>query len=67
MVMTSVSGHLLSHDFAGQFKNWRGCNPLALFDAPVVKYCPKDYENIKVSGEYLNILVLMCHFKKFNQ
>ncbi|KAE8747194.1 hypothetical protein FOCC_FOCC006060 [Frankliniella occidentalis] len=47
MVMTSVSGHMLALDFNGQYRNWRGCNPLSLFDAPVVRYCPKDYENIK--------------------
>lgn len=51
MVMTSVSGHLLTHDFAGQYKNWRGCSPLALFDAPVIKFCPPDYENIKKTLE----------------
>lgn len=48
MIMTSVSGHLLNLDFDGQYKNWRGCDPLSLFDAPIIKFCPKDYENIKV-------------------
>lgn len=47
--MTSVSGHLLALDFGGQYKNWKGCNPVALFDAPVIKYCPENYGNIKVS------------------
>jgi DNA topoisomerase III len=47
MIMTSVSGHLLSMDFGQQFKGWRSCSPLELFDAPIEKYCSKDYEQIK--------------------
>ncbi|CAG2054781.1 unnamed protein product, partial [Timema podura] len=50
MIMTSVSGHLLGLEFVGNFRNWQGCNPLALFDAPVMKQCSQDYEPIKVSG-----------------
>lgn len=48
MVMTSVSGHLLGLEFTSAFRNWQSCSPLALFDAPVLKMCPKDYEQIKV-------------------
>lgn len=48
MVMTSVSGHLLALEFVGAYKNWQSCNPLSLFDAPVFKYCPENYEKIKV-------------------
>ncbi|KAK6635323.1 hypothetical protein RUM44_000574 [Polyplax serrata] len=40
MVMTSVSGHLLSMDFMGQHRNWNAVNPLSLFEAPVKKGCP---------------------------
>ncbi|PSN32683.1 DNA topoisomerase 3-alpha [Blattella germanica] len=47
MIMTSVSGHLLGLEFVGNYRNWRGCNPLALFDAPVTKSCPADYQPIK--------------------
>jgi hypothetical protein len=49
MIMTSVSGHLLGLEFVGNYRNWRACSPLSLFDAPVVKYCPQDYQQIKVS------------------
>lgn len=49
MVMTSVSGHLLALEFVGSYKHWQSCNPLVLFDAPVFKYCPDNYEKIKVS------------------
>ncbi|XP_065540765.1 DNA topoisomerase 3-alpha isoform X2 [Lathamus discolor] len=47
MVMTSVSGHLLAHDFKMPFRKWHSCNPLALFDAEIEKYCPENYMDIK--------------------
>ncbi|NXU05078.1 TOP3A topoisomerase, partial [Buphagus erythrorhynchus] len=47
MVMTSVSGHLLAHDFIMPFRKWHSCNPLALFDAEIEKYCPENYMDIK--------------------
>ncbi|XP_035745019.1 DNA topoisomerase 3-alpha isoform X2 [Egretta garzetta] len=47
MVMTSVSGHLLAHDFKLPFRKWHSCNPLALFDAEIEKYCPENYVDIK--------------------
>lgn len=46
--MTSVSGHLLNHEFFGSYKKWNSCDPADLFDAPVQKFCPADYEPIKV-------------------
>uniref|UniRef100_A0A6P7FEZ4 DNA topoisomerase n=1 Tax=Diabrotica virgifera virgifera TaxID=50390 RepID=A0A6P7FEZ4_DIAVI len=51
MVMTSVSGHLLNYAFTGAYKNWRGCNPIALFDAPIVKTCPENYIKVKKTLE----------------
>ncbi|XP_054850854.1 DNA topoisomerase 3-alpha isoform X2 [Eublepharis macularius] len=47
VVMTSVSGHLLAHDFKMPFKKWHSCNPLLLFDAEIEKYCPENYIDIK--------------------
>ncbi|KAJ8975343.1 hypothetical protein NQ317_000270 [Molorchus minor] len=47
MTMTSVSGHLLNYEFAAAYRNWQGCNPVALFDAPVIKTCIQNFENIK--------------------
>uniref|UniRef100_A0A8C2STD0 DNA topoisomerase n=1 Tax=Coturnix japonica TaxID=93934 RepID=A0A8C2STD0_COTJA len=47
VVMTSVSGHLLAHDFKLPFRKWHSCNPLALFDAEIEKYCPENYVDIK--------------------
>ncbi|XP_060521487.1 DNA topoisomerase 3-alpha [Cylas formicarius] len=51
MVMTSVSGHLLNYEFPASHRNWQSCNPLVLFDAPVVKTCTGNYENIKKTLE----------------
>lgn len=32
---TSVTGHLVAHDFPLQYKRWEACNPSELFDAPI--------------------------------
>ncbi|XP_076756767.1 topoisomerase 3-alpha isoform X2 [Xylocopa sonorina] len=47
MIMTSVSGHLLNHEFVGAYRKWQGCHPLSLFDAPVVKQCSEE-NSIKI-------------------
>lgn len=51
MVMTSVSGHLLTFDFLDIYKHWQGCDPISLFDAPVTKHCPDNFKNIKKTLE----------------
>lgn len=51
MVMTSVSGHLLTHDFIDAYKQWQSCDPISLFEAPVVKFCPENYVKIKLTLE----------------
>lgn len=51
MVMTSVSGHLLTQDFLDAYKNWNSCDPISLFDAPVVKFCPTNFVKIKQTLE----------------
>ncbi|KAJ0177307.1 hypothetical protein K1T71_007316 [Dendrolimus kikuchii] len=51
MTMTSVSGHLLALEFVGAYKSWQSCNPLTLFEAPVFKYCPDNYDKIKKTLE----------------
>ncbi|XP_007425112.1 DNA topoisomerase 3-alpha isoform X1 [Python bivittatus] len=47
LIMTSVSGHLLVHDFKSPFRKWHSCNPLVLFDAELEKFCPENYMDIK--------------------
>ncbi|EDO40018.1 predicted protein, partial [Nematostella vectensis] len=51
MVMTSVSGHLMSLEFAIAYRKWSSCSPLSLFDAPVVKNVGEDYLPIKKTLE----------------
>ncbi|XP_041777511.1 DNA topoisomerase 3-alpha [Anopheles merus] len=51
MIMTSVSGHLLTHEFLPSFRGWHSCSPEDLFDAPVRKNCPEQYEKIKKTLE----------------
>ncbi|XP_036307738.1 DNA topoisomerase 3-alpha isoform X1 [Pipistrellus kuhlii] len=51
MIMTSVSGHLLAHDFQMQFRKWQSCNPLVLFEAEIEKYCPENFVDIKKTLE----------------
>lgn len=47
MVMTSVSGHLMTYDFADIYRNWQTCDPINLFSAPIIKQCPENFINIK--------------------
>lgn len=44
--MTSVSGHLLSQDFAAQYRQWHSCEPTALFEAALETYVDKDKQGI---------------------
>ena len=46
--MTSVSGHLLGHDFEEKYRKWWSCPPSQLFDLPIFKSCQNDSaKNIK--------------------
>lgn len=51
MLFTSVSGHLLTHEFSNAFRNWQSCNPEQLFDAPVMKTCPENFIKIQQTLE----------------
>jgi DNA topoisomerase-3 len=42
MVMTAVAGHLMGIDFDPSFKSWKSCDPVALFEAPVIRQIPED-------------------------
>ncbi len=41
MLFTSVSGHLMELEFTEQYTSWRGCSPLDLYNAPVIKRVPQ--------------------------
>ncbi|XP_053212808.1 DNA topoisomerase 3-alpha-like [Panonychus citri] len=66
MTMTSVSGHLLDYDFDERHRKWWSCDPLALFEAPIVTKLSEDCEKIKrtlereISGAQLLILWTDC-------
>ncbi|GBM94073.1 DNA topoisomerase 3-alpha [Araneus ventricosus] len=59
MIMTSVSGHLLNLEFTGAYKSWQICNPVVLFEAPVVTECLPDYQGIK---QTLELEVRSCQY-----
>jgi DNA topoisomerase-3 len=47
MVMTSLSGHLMSTDFEEPYRsNWNLCSPVDLFTAPLVRFVNPDFEGI---------------------
>ncbi|EEC11810.1 DNA topoisomerase III, putative [Ixodes scapularis] len=63
MVMTSVSGHLLTLEFVSDYRKWHSCSPVELFHAPVIMSCgDKNYEKIKETLEkeirYCDALVI---------
>ncbi len=47
MKMTSVSGHLLNHDFEEKYRKWYSCDPVKLFELPVLKSC-RDESGLKI-------------------
>eukprot|EP01080_Neovahlkampfia_damariscottae_P003222 gene3222-5537_t len=57
MVFTSVSGHLYDMDFEDNFRQWGSCDPVQLFEAPIVKFVP---ENSKLIAETLRIEAKKC-------
>lgn len=51
IVFTSVSGHLLTYEFSNAYRNWKGCSPEQLFEAPVIKSCPENFQKIQKTLE----------------
>ena len=62
VTMTSVAGHLLSHDFDSQYKSWRSCEPSALFEARIETFVEDNKksisENIERQARYNQILYI---------
>lgn len=62
VIMTSVLGHLLSHDFEDRYKNWRSCEPSDLFEADINTYVENDKkavsDNIKRQAQYSQYLYI---------
>lgn len=47
--VTSVSGHLMSHDFPDTHRSWHSCDPFTLFDAPVISQVSNDARTIETN------------------
>jgi DNA topoisomerase-3 len=45
--VTSVSGHLMEHDFDGTYKSWESCDPFLLFDLPIVTKVTQDNKTVE--------------------
>lgn len=62
VTMTSVAGHLLSHDFDSQYRNWRSCDPSALFEARIDTFVVEGMKavskNIEVQARYSQYLYI---------
>lgn len=62
MKMTSVTGHMMEISFDPAYKNWSGCQPVQLFDAPIIKDVKKENLNIKktlqAEAKKCNVLLL---------
>lgn len=58
--MTSVAGHLISHDFESGCRNWRSCDPSALFEARIDSFVEESKKpiskNIETQARYSQIL-----------
>lgn len=71
MIMSSVSGHLLTHEFSAAFRNWQGCDPISLFDAPVRKICPENFIKVKQTLErevkFNDFIIFDISFNRINQ
>ena len=60
--MTSVAGHLLSHDFENRYRSWRSCDPSTLFEAQIDTYVEDGKKaiasNIERQARYTQILYI---------
>ena len=46
MIVTSVTGHIMNIDFAESHRHWTSCDPVQLFEAPIIKSINSDKESI---------------------
>ncbi|EEQ32798.1 DNA topoisomerase III [Microsporum canis CBS 113480] len=62
VTMTSVLGHLLSHEFEPRYKSWTSCDPSALFDARIEVFVGSNSEpiadNIKRHARRADVLFI---------
>ncbi|KAK1065262.1 DNA topoisomerase [Friedmanniomyces endolithicus] len=62
VTMTSVLGHLLSHDFDARYKAWKSCDPSQLFEASIDDFVEESKQaladNIQAQARYCQILYI---------
>jgi DNA topoisomerase-3 len=60
--MTSVAGHIVSHDFEQRYKKWSSCDPSALFEARIESYIEDGKKgiakNIEVKARWCQYLYI---------
>ncbi|TMW55827.1 hypothetical protein Poli38472_008475 [Pythium oligandrum] len=54
MVVTSVTGHLMELEFDPQYRSWYSCDPVELFNAPVLKKTRSDETQKKIEKTLVN-------------
>lgn len=61
MIFYSVSGHLLDKDFDESHRKWHSCDPVDLFEAPIMTFVPQNFKDIERSlqKEVRNCTVLI--------
>ncbi|KAJ8076355.1 DNA topoisomerase [Marasmius tenuissimus] len=47
--VTAVAGHLTETEFTNAHRKWDSCNPIELFDAPLISYVKDDYKSMETN------------------
>ncbi|USP78505.1 uncharacterized protein yc1106_05779 [Curvularia clavata] len=62
VTFTCVAGHIVAQDFNERFKKWTSCEPVSLFEAPIVSGIAEDKKavasNIESQARYASILFI---------
>jgi len=65
MVVTAVVGHLMNYDFPQEYQKWHSCQPLKLFEAPIVRNIYKVLLIITINSNIFFFLILNSFFRSF--
>ncbi|XP_014554235.1 hypothetical protein COCVIDRAFT_28628 [Bipolaris victoriae FI3] len=62
VTFTCVAGHIVAQDFNDRYKKWHSCQPVSLFEAPIVSGIAEDKKvvasNIETQARYASILFI---------
>ncbi|RKP36084.1 DNA topoisomerase [Dimargaris cristalligena] len=68
VTVTSVAGHLMRIDFPPEYRSWRAVDPVALFQAPLVKEVHPNYldiqRNLKQETRNMNVLLIWTDYDR---